>query len=180
MDLPELASIDDLATLTGKPVTDGRLALALRRASNRFRGAVEHPVSLIENDEIVLDGNGSHSLLLPAAPVVGRPTVTIHGEPVDDFEVSSRNAMLRRRQVWPSGLGNITVTYTHGHETVPGDIADAVLEQAHMQAEALFPGLQTASAGGLQITLGAQATIGVTQRWSEAVERHRLNQGDRS
>jgi len=177
--LPVLADANDLATLLDVVATDPKLLLALRRASDRFRGAVRHPVSLVANDVVLLDGNGTQSLNLPAAPVVGTPTVTIDGTAVTDFRTSAKNGILRRSSCWPDDLGNIQVTYTHGYAEIPGDIADAVLEQAQLQYEVLA-GVAQMSLGSQSIGFGTQATVGTTQRWSDAVQKYRLNVGDRS
>lgn len=177
--LEPLASGDDLATLLDVPVTDGKLLLALRRASDRFRGAVRHPVSLIVDDVVLLDGDGSQALILPAAPVIGTPTVKVADVLVTDFSVSSRHGVLRRKAGWSDDLGNIEVTYTHGYENIPGDIQDAVLEQAELQFQ-ILAGVTQMSLGSQSVAFGTKATVGVTQRWSDAVETHRLNRADRS
>ena len=176
---PQLAALTDLALLTGLPQSDPRLELALRRASNRFRGQVNHPVHAVEGDEITLNGNGTDTLLLPAAPVNGTPTVLVDGVPVADFTIDRNSGVLRRNGCWPDGLGNIRVTYNHGWATIPGDIEDAILEQAQIVATTL-PHLQQESAGTNSVTYGAQATIGVTQKWTDAVEKYCLGEGDRS
>jgi hypothetical protein len=174
--LPALASVADLATLTGKPATDPKLVLALKRASARFRGAVGHTVSMVTDDVVLLDGDGSGALLLPAAPVVGSPAVEIDGVPVNDYRTSAARGILRRRAGWPDDLGSVQVTYSHGYETIPGDIEDAVLEQAELQYKVLA-GVQQASLGAQSVTFGVQASVGVTQRWAECVERHQLKGG---
>lgn len=177
--LPALASAEDLATLTGAVPTDPKLLLALRRASDRFRGDVRHPVSLVTDDVVLLDGNGTRSLFLPAAPIVGTPTVTIDGDLVTDFRPSVKNGILRRDVCWPDTLGSIQVIYTHGYNDVPGDISDAVLEQAEVQYSVLA-GVAQMSLGSQSFAFGTQATVGVTQRWSDAVQKYVLNRGDRS
>lgn len=177
--LPALADADDLATLCGVPATDAKLTLALRRASARFRGAVKRPISLTTDDQVWLDGDGTNTLLLPSAPIVGTPTVLVAGVAFTDFSVSPNNGVLRAKTCWPDDLGNIQVTYTHGWSEVPEDIADAVLEQAELQYQVLA-GISQMTLGPQSFTFGAQATVGVTQRWAECVARYRLYRGDRS
>lgn len=175
-----LALATDLAAKLGVPAEDGKLLLALSRASERFRGAVHHPVSLVENEQIELDGNGTYSLLLPAAPIVGTPTVKVAGAAVYDFSISRSRGMLRRRgAVWPDDLGNIEITYSHGLDKIPGYVQDAVLEQAELQYQ-ILPGIAQMTLSGESFAFGSQATVGVTQRWADAVARQQLNRGDRS
>ncbi|MBO0596586.1 mobile element protein [Nesterenkonia sp. E16_7] len=173
-----LADPADLAVHTRLPADSPRLELAVRRASDRFIGEVGHPVVRVEDDTVELDGNGRQVLHLPAAPIEGTPTVSIDGDTITDFQLSLRHGILRRRDGrWPSGLGNIEVTYTHGHRTIPGDIADAVLEHAATIATSLAH-VQQESAGSNSVGFGTQAAVGVTQKWSDTVARHQLNTGD--
>lgn len=175
--LPPLASPEDLAVKTGVAADDPALMLAMKRASDRFRGEVRHAVTEVTGDTVILDGTGSTSLFLPSVPVIAVRTVTVDGAEVTDYQVST-SGMLRRKTGWPDGLGNVTVTYDHGYVEIPGDIQDAVLEQAELMLT-VTPGVTQASVGGKSVSYGAQATVGVTQRWVDAVEAHRINLGDR-
>lgn len=177
--LPPLADADDLATKLGVPATDGKLLLALSRASDRFRGAVGHDVSLVDDDTIELDGDGTYSLLLPAAPVTRTPVVKVAGTEITDFSVSRSKGILRRKTVWPDDLGNIEVTYSHGYDPVPGYVQDAVLEQAELQYQ-ILAGVAQMTLSSESFSFGSQATVGVTSRWADAVARQQLNRGDRS
>jgi hypothetical protein len=176
MPTPYLATPADLATLTRLSETSPELLLALERASNRFRAAVGHPVHLIEDDTVLLDGDGGITLLLPGTPCTDI-SVKVDGVTVTDYSISAAAGVLRRTTgAWPDGLGNIEVTFTHGWADIPGAIQDAVLEQAAVQA--LVPiGVQSESAIGQSVTYGLQSTIGVTQKWTDAVDRYRLGLG---
>ena len=178
LQLPDLASAEDLALLCGVE-DDEKIALALKRASARFRGAVRHPVSYIEGDTVELTGSGSRTLQLPAAPVHGTPTVTVDGEPVTDFTIDRNAGILHRKYGWPEQLGAITVTYNHGWKTTPPDIEDAVLEQAQT-IMTVQPAIQQMSQGGRSVTFSAVGATGVTQRWTDCVAKYRLNYGDRA
>lgn len=175
---PYLATPEDLAILTKLPAASPVLLLALNRASERFRAAVGHPVHQVTDDVVLLDGDGSNLLLLPAAPAT-QIRVKVDGAAVTDFVANQRAGILRRAARWPDGLGNIEVTYTHGYAVIPGGIQDAVLEQAAVQATVPAGVQSESSSGGMSITWGLHATAGVTQRWSDAVEAYRLR-GDRS
>lgn len=164
------------------PPADPRVVLALKRASNRFRDAVGYPVHRVEMDSILLDGDGTPTLLLPAAPVIAL-AVSVEGRTLTagvDYQLSKKNGVLRRLgTVWPDALESVTVVYSHGWNTIPGGIEDAVLEQASVQAKQLI-NVQQESAGSTSVTYGAQATVGVTSKWSEAVAKYSLGSGDRS
>lgn len=168
-----LAAPADLAARLGTAETDERMLAALRSASARFRAAVRHPVALVTDDVITLDGNGAASLLLPAAPVTRVSRVLVRGQAVVDYQWSA-SGMLRREAGWPDELGAVEVTYSHGYDPVPAEIAHAVLDTA----EAAFNSsddVASMTVGGQQVTFRQ----GVSQTWSTAVELYRLNRGDR-
>lgn len=178
MPAPYLATPEQLATLTKLPAASPTLLLALERASNRFRGEVGHPVHQVVGDTIWLDGDGTDTLLLPAAPFT-TITVEVDGAVVTDFKPARRSGILRRPSGWPDGLENIEIVYTHGYETIPGDIVDAVLEQAQTQLFAM-PAISSQGIGPGNVSYEKAATVGVTQRWADTVARYSLNGGDRS
>lgn len=164
-----LAEPTDLATRTGRSATDPQLLQALQRVSDRFRGAVGYPVTRVTGDVVVLDGDGSTTLLLPAAPVAAVTQVLVDGVAVTDWELAS-DGRLRRWSGWPRRYGAVSVTYTHGYTVVPKDVADAVLEAAEAALTGQ-PGVQAMAVGGESVTY---ARPGVTETWSAAVDRYRV------
>lgn len=178
-----LADPIDLAALTGLPADDTRLLAALLTASRRFVGAVRHPVRLMVDDEIVLDGNGTTTLLLPAAPVTDLAVVEVAGAELDPADYAwSADGLLEREAGWPRARRVVRVVYSHGYDPIPGAIADAVLSAAHIALNT-EPGLSTMSVGGMSMsfstTYGA-SVAGATDAWSQAVETYRLNRGERA
>ncbi|ANC31434.1 hypothetical protein [Isoptericola dokdonensis] len=165
-----LARPDDVALLVGAASNDGKVQLALRRASARFEGEIGYSVERVVDDQVKVSGSGGTRLFLPGRPVVGDPVVTIAGEPVDDFEVNRAVGFLRRAAGWPDGEDNIDVTFTHGwpEDNIPGDIEDAVLEQAEAQYRAIA-GVASATAGQESVTF---TKAGVSQGWTDTVERY--------
>lgn len=176
-----LADPSELADWLGVPASDAKLLRALGAASRRFRGAVRHPVTLVEDDAVTLDGNGRSSLLLPAAPVTAVTEVQLDGEVLvegEDYDWSA-DGFLRRLcgLCWPNRLRCIDMVYSHGDAEVPGDIQEVVIDQARAIFTVL-PGVQSRQVGGQSVTFGAQAATGVTAQWTAAVERHRIGPGD--
>ena len=179
----ELANLTDLQNRLKRLESDpALLELALRRASNRFRGAVGHPVERVADDTAYLNGDGTDTLHLPARPVDVH-AVKVDGTllvPVRDYSVDRNSGVIRRKNGWfTDDLGNVEVVYDHGYADIPGDIQDAVLEQASTLALHLAH-LQQNSAGSTQESYAAQATVGTTAAWTAAVERYRVGKGDRS
>lgn len=171
---PYLVDSNDLTALASKlgvAADNVDLVSALTRASDRFRGAVHHPVHEVTDDTEEHDGTPRGSLALDAFPITGTPVVTIDGTAVTDFSVTRKSGRLRRRAGWGDEFQTVTVTYTHGFAIIPAGIRAAVLDQA----EAIFntdAGLSQMGAAGEQATFGAAHTVGVTAQWSEAVSAH--------
>lgn len=174
-----LADPAELALLVRKPATDPELLLHLRNASRRFRGAVGHRVTLVENDEVTLDGTGRESLLLPVWPTTAVASVTLEGELLVEGSHYqwSDSGVLRRlgNRLWPDRLRCLAVVYSHGwaEGEVPEDIAEAVLDKAAAMC-AIPIGVQSKAVGGQSVTYGAQQAIGVTDQWTRAVDRHKV------
>lgn len=178
LQMPEptfLAKPEDLSTLTRLPQDDPELGLALRRASDRFRGEVGFPVNRVEDDTVELNGDGTRVLLLPAL-AVDVHFVSVGGRPlgVGEYSVARSAGIIRLREyghVFPDDLGNVVVGYSHGWDEIPGDIQDAVLEHASTIALVLTH-LQQNSAGSVQESYGAAAMVGTTAKWVAAVQRY--------
>lgn len=168
-----LADPQRVADRLGVAVDDASLLAALRQASATFRAAVRHPVSRVDEDTVTLDGDGSTSVLLPAAPVISVSQLCFHGRDITDFDVSTAG-MLRCAEPTPDGLGAVQVTYTHGYEPIPEEIAEAVASEAAAAYEAVA-GVSSISVGGQQITFRA----GMSRQFAQVIELYKLNRGDR-
>lgn len=142
---------------------------------------MHHPVLRVENDVIYLNGRGGDTLHLKAIPADVH-TVEVGGETLvrdTDYQVDGDAGILRAAGIWPDGLGNVKVTYSHGYETVPGDIQDAVLEHATTMVK-VFAHLQQNSAGSTQESYQQAALVGTTAKWVECVEKYKINVADRA
>lgn len=178
-ELPLLATPEELAKRTNREPSDPDLEAELRAASNRFRDQVRRTISRVEDDEITLDGGGRRNLRLPSAPVTAISEVTIDGDPT---EVSfSRDGLIRRKDgaLFPDDYGNISVTYTHGFDPVPEEIAEAVLDSAEGRL-ATERGLSSLQVGGITQSFSKAEQAGVSQTWSDTVARWRIQAGGRA
>lgn len=176
-----LADPSDLSIRTGLAADDPELELALRRATHDFRAAVSHPVTRVTDDTIYLSGSGTASLQLPARPVIGTVDIMIDDTeiPATRYELGREAGLVRLKHgVWPDGLDNIAVTYTHGHlpTKIPGDIASAVLEAAELSLNTTA-GVDQITTAGESVRLSANGT---TTQWAATVARHGIGRGDRS
>lgn len=174
---PYLAEPAELAVFLEAPATDPKLLAALRAATRRFRGAVRHPVSKVVGDTVALDGTGQEVLQLPAAPVLAVQSVTVDGAALEGVRVRrSSGVLLHPSGCWPD-WSEITVTYDHGHDPVPEDVTEAVIDQARAIYR-LDPAIQQITTGTESVSFAATAAVGITAQWQSAVEAHRLNRGD--
>jgi len=172
LELPLLADPVDLAVRLGKPGSDPGVALALRMASERFRGQTRNPISLVEDDTIVLDGAGARVLRLPVWPVRSVTRLTVAGQTVLDPEWSEAG-LLRLPSRFPDVWRSIEVVYTHGFDVTPGDVQEVVLDQAASISEA-SPWLSQVTSGQEQVAMASAATVGTTSQWARAVGRYRI------
>ncbi len=174
------------------PANSPKVALAARRATDRFVGETNRTFER-RTDTVLLNGSGTRTLLLPGAPVTTIASVVVAGATyaphtvgaattANSYQADLQAGILRAvGGVWPEGLGNIAVTYTHGFggiDDVPGDIQDAVLEHAATIAMVLAH-IQQESGGSTSATYGQTALVGTTAKWVQAVEKYRLQAATR-
>ncbi|MFF2640318.1 mobile element protein [Streptomyces niveus] len=172
-----LAEPSELAVFLKLPADDPRLLAALRAATRRFRGAVRHPVSLVTEDTVFLDGSGRPTLHLPAAPLVHLHEVAIDGEVLTGVKAKRRSGVLLHPSgCWPD-WAEITVVYDHGLNPVPEEVAEVVIDQARAIYR-LDPAIQQITTGSESVSFAATAAVGITSQWQAAVDAHRLNRGD--
>lgn len=174
---PFLADPQDLATLLKVPADDVQLLAALRAATRRFRGQVRHPVSLVTDDTTFLDGNGKAVLQLPAAPVRALHSVLVDGMELAGVKVRRQSGLLLHPAgCWPE-WSEITVSWDHGLDPAPEDVAEVVVDQARVIYRT-DPAIQQVTTGTESVSFAATAAVGITEQWRAAVEAYRLNRGD--
>lgn len=80
------------------------------------------------------DGSGSDLLLLRQVPVVSVARVIVDGQeiPASTYRATT-TALVRVSGWWPTGWGNVVVTYTAGYDPIPYDVEQACLELAALR-----------------------------------------------
>lgn len=174
---PYLAAPEDLAELLQRPADDVQLLAALRAASSRFRGQVRHPVSLVTQDMSFLDGSGQAILRLPAAPVRALHSVLVDGLALTGVRVRRQAGLLLHPEgCWPE-WSEVTVSWDHGYDPVPADVAEVVVDQARVIYRT-DPAIQQVTTGTESVSFAATAAVGITEQWRACVDAYRLNRGD--
>jgi hypothetical protein len=122
-------STADLSAFLDQDVTSDPLAIiALDSACEIIRAYVGQRLNYDELDVVRLNGNGRSSLILPQVPVVAVASVVADDETVTgtDYYVT-RSGVLSQTSlygVWPVGIQNIVVTYSHGYAVLEVDVED--------------------------------------------------------
>ncbi len=139
------ATVQDLATWLQRTLADDDAAanLALEVATAAIRREAHQTISLVDDDPVVLTGNWGGSLWLPERPVLDVTAVQVTNGRVDAASwltaetlavgsyVWARNGLLQRASGWWGGSeASVLVTYSHGYETIPGDIRGLCLQVA--------------------------------------------------
>lgn len=147
--LPSLVTVADLATTLGRTFTGAEEAQAqalLDQASSVVRSYLRLDVTRATTTDTFRMGRWDRQFMaspfdcqpggqvvLPQRPVVEVSEVKVDGTATSDWWLDDVSLLLRSAP-WPlPPVGNqpprVTVTYTHGWEPVPGDIA-AIVRQA--------------------------------------------------
>jgi hypothetical protein len=131
-------TVEDLTAYLGRDVTaDDGAVIAIDAACDICRTIAERQFNA-GTSTIMLDGTGTDAVLLSELPVNTVGTVTVNGTEETDYLLTDNGMLLRGtagvypREAWDSGRRNVTVTYTHGYETIdiPRDVRMVALSIA--------------------------------------------------
>jgi hypothetical protein len=146
---------------------------AIVEATAAIRNYCKQYIELVEDDEYTFDVRPARwNLLLPELPVVEVSTVVEDDEPLtvdDDYQLGNYGQLWRVGRRWAAGTQIVTVTYTHGYETIPDDVvavctrAAARAYQAGLRAADSdgVPGVASKSLGDYAVSYAAEGTEGV-------------------
>lgn len=176
--MADFCSVADLEDWLQIAIAEDKTASAQRaiaEASASIRNYCHQAFDEAEDDEVTLDGTGTHKLLLPQLPVVEVAAVEVedyNGDmdalDVDDYRLGQHGILYRLDAVWPAGIQNIQVTYSHGYETIPDDIQAICVRaagrayQAGLRADEAggVPGIASTSLGDYAVSFGAEGGAG--------------------
>ena len=147
-------------------------ARAIAEATEAIRNYCHQHIELVSDDEITLDCAGGTRLFLPELPVTEVTEVIEDGEILtedDDYKLGQYGILHRVNQDWAAGVQIITVTYPHGHATLPDDIvgvatrAAARVYQVGLRASDTegVPGISAKSLGDYSVSYASEVGGGV-------------------
>lgn len=185
-----LASLDQLEAVCGPPDDPEAAERALGQATTIIQSFTGQWLLPVDGATVTVDTNGSWLLLLPELPVRAVHEVTVAGKAFDsaDYEWSA-NGKLRLRSCscgghgvcgcwppFPDAYQTVTVTYDHGFDPVPDDLA---LAAAQMACRILHGGVAAATAADVTSeTIGSYSvrygTPGLTASEEFVLGRYRL------
>jgi hypothetical protein len=172
-DLTTLTNVKEyLAIDPGETSVDALLARLVSSESARFSNLSNNPITSASYTETV-DGNGTRYYVPKNYPVLSVTSVTVDGNAIPARASVSDNgfALVQNRvelvgymftssraaiyySVYPSfsvsaGVGNVTIVYTAGYQTVPADVDQAVCEMVALKFRGRDRvGLMSQSVGG--------------------------------
>lgn len=193
--LPPLATVADLAALLGRTFTPEQEAQAqalLDQASSIVRAYVRQDITQATTTDTFTMRRADPLLhrcggvvTLPQRPVVDVDTVSVNGTAVTDWWQEGSD-LLVRAWAWDGPPAahrapQVTVTYTHGWDPVPGDIQAIVMQAANRVM--VNPGqIRSETVGGESVTYLIPATgeaLGVLLSRTEqkVLDRYRRTSG---
>lgn len=195
MPLPSLATVADLATLLGRTFTPEQELQAqalLDQASSVVRAYVRQDITratttdtftLRRADPVLHRCSGM--VTLPQRPIVDIDTVAINGTETSDWWQDG-NDLLLRSWAWDQPPAahrapQVTVTYTHGWDEVPGDIQAIVLQAAN-RVIVNPSGIRSEAVGGESVTylipaVGEYLGVLLSRTEQRVLDRYRRTAG---
>ena len=172
-------AIPPIVELTGGALPTGP-QFWLDAATAQVRRYCEWHVTPEIEEDIVLDGSGARSLLLPSKNVVQLLACTDAGVDVlADVDVSDKGILTRRSGCWSRRHGAIRITVRHGYESAP-DVAGVIAGVAARAA--MSPGNVTRqNVGPMGVSYGtvggAPISLPLLQSEKDALAPYKLNWG---
>lgn len=145
---------------------------AIAEATEAIRNYCHQHIERVGDDEITLDCAGGTRMFLPELPVVSIAEVIEDDEVLDeddDYKLGQWGILHRVGCDWEAGIQIITITYTHGHATLPDDIvavatrAAARVYQVGLRASDTdgVPGVSAKSLGDYSVSYASEVGGGV-------------------
>jgi len=177
--MAQFCEINDIEDFLQIEITEEQAPAATRAidaATEAIKNYCHQEIELVEDDEITLDCWGGQRLFLPQVPVVSVSEVVEDGDTLtagsdEDYQLGQYGILYRVGKNWASGVQIVTVTYTHGYETIPDDVVDVCTRaasrayQAGLRASEMdgVPGIVSKSLGDFAVSFGAEGGGGISE-----------------
>jgi len=122
-------SVDDLGIMLGQDLTGSEdlATIAIDSSCEMIRSYLGQLLNYVEDDEVELGGTGGMALLLPQMPIVDITDVTVSEVEETGYVFVPKTGCVFRGNgtIWPRGVRNIALTYSHGYAVVEEDVDEA-------------------------------------------------------
>lgn len=116
-------STDDLSDFMAQDLSGSDVAvIAIDSACESVRTFTRRRWNYVEDDVITLNGSGTDTVLIPEWPVIGDVLLELDGTEVTDFVVQTSRLVRLAWTVWPLGIANLSLTYSHGYAVTEADV----------------------------------------------------------
>lgn len=174
--MADFCTVEDVEQLLNLDISEVADVASCERAiaavTEAIKNYCQQQIEQVVDDEITLDFDSGNMLFLPELPVTDVDSVVEDGETLtetDDYILGQYGILHRVGQDWACGIQIITVTYTHGLETIPDDIVDvatrsaARVYQAGLRAKEHdgITGVSALSLGDYSVSYGSEHGGGV-------------------
>lgn len=153
--------VSDVANVLQLTIADDNASAlaAIEEATALIQAHCEQQIEEVEDDEYTFDVDARQTkLFLPELPVTEVSSVVeneVELDADDDYKLGRWGILHRVSAYWYPGVQTVTVTYTHGYETIPQIVVDVCAAVAARRYQA---GLQMAAVDGVSgvraMTLG--------------------------
>jgi len=175
MTIATLASVAELETFLDRTLMDTDPAeLALEIASSAVADYLNQTLMLVEDDEAIIDGNGTELLMLPQVPVTEITKIEIDGTEIDSdyYSYNAKGMVKLKGKKFPKSLANVTVTYSHGYTNIPYAIRGVVLSIAARILDT-NPAVKQESIGGYSVSY-SNSSAGLLAIEQDALSAYRI------
>lgn len=187
-----LATVEELEARLGHTVDATRAFALLLDASNIVRGYTRQTISRVENDKAVLRfGHGR--VILPQRPadkptLVERadgsgavPEVSWWWSGLDEIDFMNY-ALVANGPFYRHAMRAVIVTYSHGYETIPGDVVAVVCQMVGrvLDSAVSSPGLRSEMIDDYKADLGGglvSGSIALVPDEKETLDKYRRRAG---
>lgn len=180
----QMASAEEFAAETGSEIDSERADTLLQLATAAIQGYCAQTFFYVADDEVVLDGMGFRTLLLPEMPVVDVSEVTEDAVALTEGTdyVWYRNGSLIRggygppwgSAIWSPDRQNVLVTYSHGYLDIPLDLKLACIQVAQNLTGVVQGDVVSKSIGTLSVTYAQTSSAIASQQAVLGLYRMRI------
>lgn len=152
--MTDFCSVNDVAVFLGLDLLDddAQVLQAITEASAVIRNYCKQEISKVEETAEFFDGGLGDKLFLTQLPVIEVVLVEEDGRLLvadQDYKLGNNGIIYRTWRNWASGIRNIKVTYSHGHDAIPEEVKGVCVRSVARLYQAQLKAKKTDGAAGV-------------------------------